>query len=318
VLELAGHDEQALTVYAALLEANPTLYWVEDRQASILTRLKRYDEARALREKQLARSPGERQSYADLARIYTLQGREADYLTWLRSRLEKYPAEPTLQSVLLDEYAHRQRAPEGWAYLHEVMDRHQNDRKALEAYGDTLTGAGRAAEAADVWGRLARLNPKDLEIQTEYADRLTACGRQDEAIRVFQQQVARADISAASRTELRQLWAQRLEQQGKLGDAITQYREIVKAMPNNYEAIAALVRLFRVTNRNEELITTCLDLLKQSNYPAALRVQLFNALGASYEQLNNREVARQNYRQALLLDAKNRVATEGLRRVGTN
>jgi tetratricopeptide (TPR) repeat protein len=318
VLELTGKDSEALKVYASLLETNPDLHWVEDRQANILTRLKRYDEARALRARLIARVPQDRQRYADLARIYALQGRPDEYLTWLKTRVEQTPGQSALLQAMVDEYARQKRTDEGWALLHAVMSRHQNDRQILNAYAELLAGNGRGPDATDVLGRLAALSPKDLDAQAEYADSLIASGRNVEAMRVFQQQVARTDISEAERAQMRQLWAQRLDQQGKAADAIAQYREIVKAQPRNYEAISALLRLLRTAGQRDDLIAVCLDLLKQPGYPPALRAQLLDATGEAYEQQNNRAAARLQFRQALQINTKDRTAMEGLRRIGEN
>jgi tetratricopeptide (TPR) repeat protein len=317
-LELQGKDEQAYMVYVALLQANPDLHWVEDRQATILTRLKRYDEARAMREKQLLRNQDDAQVYADIARIYNLQGKPGGYLAWLKTRAEKKSAQPALLGAIVDEYTRQGKADAGWDYLRELISRHQDDTASLAAYAEVLVRGRRVADVADVRGRLAALNPKDIEAQTEYADSLNACGRKIEAAQVFQTQVARADLPLRDRMALRQLWAQRLEQEGNTIDAISQYQAIARAQPQNIEAVSALVRLLRSAQKPDALIVACTELVKQPQCPPVVRTRLLDTIGLTYEQQNNRGSARIQYRQALQIDPNDRAATEGLKRVGEN
>ncbi len=316
-LELRGKDDRALKIYAALLQADPTLRWVEERQANIMTRLKRYDDARALREKQIARNPNDMQGYADLSRIYAAQGKSEDYIAWLKTRADKKPGQTVVLSALIDEYTRQPKADAGWAYLRDFTNRHQNDLGVLDAYAKALDRHGRTSDAADVRGRIAALNPKNIPAQEDYIDSLFASGRKDEAAKVLQTQIARTDLTVQDRIELRQMWAQQLEQEGNTKDAIVQYQEIATAQPQNIEAVSALIRLLRASGNRDALIAACADLLKQPGRPSILRTQLLDTMGLAYEQQNKPDAARVEYTQALQIDPQDKPAKEGLTRIGT-
>ncbi len=315
-LEAARLYDRALGVYADLHRADPTLAWVEDRQAVVLTILKRYDEARAIREQEVAHNPGSAQAYADLAHIYELQGRSADYLAWLQPRVERSPDDPTLLEALLAAYADEKQPDAGWTALKAMADRHTSDVKVLKAYATVLQRNGRTADYVSATRRIATLSPNDIAAQVEAADALMANGQKAEALAVFKTQIARADLTTAQRLELRRYYAQRLQAQGDVAELTGVYRAILADDPEDAQALTSLVSTLSVAGRYDELVAACTDQLKRPGVPPAMRARLMSCIGAAYEKQNKAAAALAQYRDALKASPDDPVAKEAVKRLG--
>ena len=316
--ELQGKDEKALAAYETLIKADPTAYWVEDRRALCLIRLKRYPEARALYEKEIARVPENFQPYADLSRVYGLEGRQEAYLPWLKARLETTPANRTLQTVVLDEHIRLKREAEGWAYLKAlVMEKNRAKRPVLETFSSLLVQRSKRAEALDVYRVIAAQNPKDLDVQNTLAEQLFAGDdkARDEAIKIYETQIARADLSVAERLGLRRKLADKLEAVKRTEDAIAQCRAILKEQPGEFNTSMVLSRLLTAAGRWPEAVTVLLNQSQKKDYPVPVRATILNTVAGLYEKNGKKTDAIGQYRETLRLDPNNADATAALKRL---
>lgn len=315
-LRQAGRDADSLEVYDTILKSDPHLSWASDYKAVALIHLKRYPEARALYAAQLDRNPQNRQTYADLANVYKEEGKPDDYLTWLQPRFEKTPANPVLMAVVLDEFVRMKRADAGYAYLKEVADRHKTQRAVLDAYASLLAERGKRAEAVEIYRQIAALAPKDLAAQLMLADQLDMNTRKDEAAKIYQALIARPDLPADQRLNIRRRFAQRSVLQGDREEAIRQYLEVVKANPKDFEATAELALTLVAAHRENEAVPYYRKLTTETAYPPEVRADIFSKLGDIYAQQNHKPEAIAQYREAQKLNANDPAAAQGLKRLG--
>ena len=315
-LRQAGRDADAIEVYDAISKNDPLLFWVYDYKALALIHLKRFPEARALYVTQLNKSPQNRQTYADLANVYKEEGKPDDFLNWLQPRFAKTPANSVLMAVVLDEFIRQKRADAGYAALKEVVDQHKTQRPVLQSYAALLSERGKRTESVGVYRQIAALAPKDLIAQITLAEQLDADTQKEEASKIYRALVARPELSAEERLNLRRKFAQRSVLQGDRDEAIRQYQEVVKANPKDFEATSELAMVLAVSNRENEAIPYYVKLSMETGYPAVVRADLFSKLGDIYARQNRKPEAIANYREALKLNANDPAATEGLKRLG--
>jgi tetratricopeptide (TPR) repeat protein len=315
-LRQAGRDSEALDVYDAIVKVDPALFWVYDYKAIALIHLKRFPEARALYVSQLDKHGQIRQTYADLANVYKEEGKPDDYLTWLQPRFEKFPSNPVLMSVVLDEFMRRQRNDAGFAYLKGIVAQHKAQRPALDAYATLLSERGKRAEAIDVYRQIAALAPKDLPAQVTLAEQLDMNSKKEEAAKIYQALIARPDQTADQRLILRRKFAQRSVLQGDPEEAIRQYQEVVKANPKDFEATSELALTLAASHREEEAIPYYRKLALETAYPAGVRADILSKLGDIYARQNHKPEAIVQYREALKLNSRDPAALEGLKRLG--
>lgn len=315
-LEQSGNNAKALEVYNTLLQGDPKLRWAEDKKATVLVRLKRFPEARAIREKAVLRNPDDLQSYADLAQTYEAEGKSAAYLVWLQLRVEKNLARRTQLNALLDAYQRQQKAAEGWTYLKALMEKHKNERQAQEAYADVLTSHNRGNEAIEVRRQIAERYPNDLQAQFSLIDSLDLASRKEEASRLYETLIARPGNTPETIIGLRRQNAQRLETQGSIPEAILQYRAITKIAPKDVDSQLAQARLLRVAGRDAEAIPLYENLMLDPTFAApVIRARTLVLIADIYEKIGKKPDAAARYRDALKLDATNLDASVGLKRV---
>lgn len=314
--EQAGKDEKALATYDALLKVDANAHWAEDKKATVLSRLKRYPEAQAIYVKELDRNPDSYQTYADLARIYQLEGRADAYLAWLQARLDKTPARTNLMAAVVDAYTQQKREDAGWAYVRGMVDRHKTERPVLEAYAGLLSRRERRPEALEVYRQIAALSPNDLDAQTNVADQLDLNGKKEEGNQIYLDLIARPAVKADERLGLRRILASRYVQQGKMVEAIAQLQEIRKTNPNDFLATEAQAQALSSLGRDQEAVPLFASLLKQTDYPPAVRAQIHDAIGGIYEKQGRKTDALGEYREALKLNPDDPKAAQGLKRLG--
>ncbi len=315
-LEQSGNNAKALEVYNTLLQGDPKLRWAEDKKATVLVRLKRYPEARALREKAVNRNPDDLQSYADLAQTYDAEGKSATYLAWLQPRVEKNLAHRAQLNALLAAYQRQQKAAEGWTYLKALMAKHQNERPAQEAYADVLASHNLGNEAIEVRRQISQRYPNDLQAQFSLIDSLDAASRKEEASKLYETLIARPGNTAETLIGLRRQNAQRLETQGSIPEAILQYQAITKIAPKDVDAQLAQARLLRVAGRDAEAIPLYENLMLDPTFAAPVtRARTLVLIADIYEKIGKKSDAAARYRDALKLDPTNLDASVGLKRV---
>jgi tetratricopeptide (TPR) repeat protein len=312
IYEQAGKDSKALAAYDALLKADPHATWVNKRRAIVLTRLKRYGEARALYVQMLDRNPEDPQTYADLAEVYRQEGTPDAYLAWLQPRFEKQPASRTLMDAVLAEYTRQKREEAGWDDLRAVVARSKPGRPTQEAYASLLTEHGKRDEAVQVYRQIATQDPNNANTQIEVLNQLESLGDPVAATQFNEVLVARTDLPAMAHAYLRRRLAERYVQTGKMAEAIAQYRQVIKEDPKDFAAVSALASLLTTTGHESEV----LPFTQEATYPPQLRAQILVLLGGSYEKRGDKTDAIGQYREALKLNPENLEASAGLKRLG--
>lgn len=315
-LEAAGKDDRAYEVYVALGEADRSLNWVEDRKAIVLARLKRYPEARALREAQIERAPDQSQPYADLGRLYREEGRPEAFLAWLQARIQHLPAQSTPMVALLNAEADQKQEEAGWKFLQGVAAQHPGERPVQEAYARVMAQRGRVPEAVAIYRQTAQQNPTDDAPFQTLIGLLDGAGKKEEANGEYAARAALPGLANAQRVTLRRELATRLLNQNRLPEAIAQYQEILKLAHDDVNAQVLLAQTLAKNNQKAEAVTAYLQALALPDCPPDTRVYCLAELGSLYEQQGKKADALSRYREALKLDPQYPQAAQGLKRLG--
>ncbi len=315
-LRQAGRDAEAIEIYDLIAKNDSRLMWVLDYKAIALIHLKRFPEAKALYVVQLDKSPQNRQTYADLANVYKEEGKPDEFLPWLQPRFEKTPANPVLMGVVLDEFTRQKHAEAGYAYLKGIVEQHKTQRPVLDTYATFLAGRGKRAEAIEVYRQIASLAPKDVTAQLMLADEFDMNLQKDEAAKIYQTLLARADLPADQKLNIRRRFAQRCVLQGDQDEAIRQYQEVVKASPNDFEAMSELAQTLTVSHRENEAVPYYQKLTTEKAYPPEVRADIFSKLGDIFALQNRKPEAITQYHEAQKLNARDPAAAQGLKRLG--
>lgn len=313
--ELLGDNAKALAVYDALLKADPNAHWAKDKKAVCLRRLKRYAEAQTIYEKEIERNPEGAQTYADLAQVYTEQGKADAFLMWMQAKYEKSPANFTLMSVVYDTLAQKQGEPAARAYLRGVLEKNKGERRIAETLAMLLVRRGHRDEAVEIYRQVAAQNPKDLQAQTMLAQQLYAGDKKDDAIKLYEALVARTDLTPMEIPPLRRQLIDWYVVAGKKEAAIAQCQELLKANPNDFTAGMGMAQLLTDLNRDAEALPVLTSLTKLMNYPPVVRAQAVMRIAAIYEKQGRKADAITQYREVLRLDADNATADQALKRL---
>ncbi|CEK12493.1 tetratricopeptide repeat protein [Chthonomonas calidirosea] len=297
-LEQSGQDEQALGVYQQLYKVNPTLVWVLDKEATVLTRLKRYPEAVALREQQIAAAPNNPQAYADLIHLYALEGKPEECLAWLQAKAQQQPDNASLLTALLDQYDALKRHQEGISYLQGLVSAHPKNAVAL-ACMQALQSHGLKKEALDMMAQVAQKAPTDASIQESYAAMLSDNGDKKAAIAVYQKFLQQPNIPMAEQLQMRQLLAQQLQSMGDLAGAQEQYEQILKESPNDTQSLLNLITLWKGQGKLDQIIAFCTNFVAQPGLSQMQRAWTYTYLGQAFQQQKNIAEARAQYQAAL-------------------
>lgn len=294
----AGNDSHALALYDSLLKANPKDIKLLDKKAIVLTRLKRYPESIAVREKIVDAQPEVYQAYADLSNLYTLENRPEAYRQWLGSRVEKDPGNLAAMAALVDAYAQQKLEEDGWKLVRGIVQKHKGDPEVQQAYVNVLLQHKRVEEAIGAQREVAQSRPNDLDTHIKLADMLADSGNPGESNKVFVTMSESADVPLPTRLKARRVLAQRLERQGKLEDAIQQYKAIVKAEPGDMTSTFALGRVLIQAGHDQEAIAYYTEHAGEAKMPAPFRAYYLVRLGSVYEKQGHKDEALRQYREA--------------------
>ncbi len=293
----AGNDSRALVLYDALLKANPKDIQLLDKKANALTRLKRYPESIAVREKIVDAQPEVYQGYAALLNLYTLENRPEAYRQWLGSRVEKDPGNLPAMAALVDAYEQQKMDDEGWKLVRGIVQKHRSDPEVQQTFVNVLSQHNRMEEAIGVQREMAHLRPNDLDAHIKLADLLAGSGNPGESNKVFLTMSDDANVSLAIRTQARRVLAKRLENQVKLEDAIEQYKAVVKAEPGDLTSTFALGRLLIQMGHDQEAIAYYTEHAGETKSPL-LRAYYLVRLGGIYEKQGHKDEALKQYHEA--------------------
>ncbi len=313
--EQTGKDEKALATYNTLLKADPKQTWIPGKQAQVFVRLKRWNEARALLEKEIALRPDDYQVYADVGRVYTEEGKPDGYLDFLKTELAKFPFRRTLMAVTLDQYVLRKQEEAGWTLLRDLADTHSKEKIVLQAYATLLSERKKNAEALGVWRKLAALNPKDVAAQTELIAQLDRNNLADEATKLLEALNDRADITAEQKRPLRSQLAARYVLQNRKDEAVKLYEKVIKQAPDDAESTAELANLYVTLGREADAIPLYRNLRDRTSYPPNVRAQIAVRAGELLEKQGKKGEALTEYKTARRLDPKAQNADDAIKRL---
>ena len=298
-----------------LLKSDPKLTWIPGRQAQILVRLKRWNEARALLEKQLASHLDDYQAYADLGRVYAEEGKPDGYLDYLKAQLEKFPFRRTLMAVTLDQYVIRKQEEAGWTLLRETADKHGKERIVLEAYARLLADRKKSAESLGIWRKIAAIAPKDIPAQTELIAQLDRNNFADEATKLLESLDQRADLTAEQKRPLRSQLAARYVQANRKEDAVKLYQTVIKQAPDDVESTSELANLYVTLGREADAIPLYRNLRERTSYPPNVRAQIAVRAAELLEKQGKKAEALTEYKAAMRLDPNAQNAVEAIKRL---
>lgn len=308
----AGRDEDAIRVYDELVQTDPRAGWARDQKAAVLTHMRRFDDARALYEDQLAQSPQNRQLYADVAFVFQAEGKPDAFLDWAVPRLAKAPANGTLMSVIVDEAIRQKKEEYGWTLLRDSAAKHKAQRAVLEATAAVMEQRGRKDDAVALYRQIASQYPNDLTAQAALADGLFAAGRKDEAAKVYTGMIERPDIGQSQKLSVRRQFARTCVEQGNPAEAVVQLQEIVKADPADFDSAARLALLLEAAGRVTDAMPILENLANHEGYDAAVRAQVRSKLGSLYLKTGDKTQAAAQFKKALELNPKDKAAQAGL------
>ena len=314
-LELTRDDARALAVYDALLKATPDDPLTLDKKAVVLTRLKRYDDALAVRQRLVVRTPREYQSYANVGYLYTLKGQPDAYRQWLIARAQATPAQLPAQAALIDAFVQQKKEDEGWQTLRGIVAKHPADPDVQEAYIAVLAQHNRMADALALRRQIAKDYPAELEAQTRLNGLLLANGSIDEADALLTTYVARPGLSAATRLQARNVLAQQLAAHDKTEPAIAQYRQILQAAPRDFAATLALGRLYIAAGRAPDALALYETNAQEEKSPPVLRAYFLTLAGDINARQGQTGQAQEHYQRALRLNPQSKEAAQALQKM---
>jgi tetratricopeptide (TPR) repeat protein len=316
-LEQSHDDIHALALYNAQLKMQPDSVSLLDKKAGVLIRLKRYAEARAVREKIVDRQPTEYQAYANIGYLYELEGKPELYRQWLTARVAQSPTLLPAMAALVDAYVKQKQEEEGWKVVRGIVQKHRDDVDVQETFVSVLSQHKHLSEAIEIRRQIARQNPKDLEMQTRLADLLIADGQKDEADKWLSAYVERADIPIQTRLQARRILAKQLGAEGKNTEAIVQYQRIVQADLNDLSSVISLGRLLVQSGRDDDAARLYSDQVKRENVPPFVIAHFLTLIGDIYVKQGRKSEAKAQYEKALRLNPQNKDAALGMQRLAS-
>ncbi len=313
-------DDKALAIYDALYKTNPTQGWVQDARAACLINLHRNKDAEGVYVQMIDRNPkAGRQTYADLARTYELEGKADAFLGFIKPRFEKDPSNSTVMGVVYDEFVRQKKEKEGQAYISGVIEKPNPFRRnLLLSYANLLQINKHNAESLDVYRRIAKENPKDISAWVGLADELDFNGMHDDANQIYVDQIARTDLKPDDKFTLQYKLATRYFQQNKLKDARAAFQDLFNHHRVNYDVAMRLGDLIEKTGTNDEAIAFYTSLLGIQTYIPQVRLDIHNRLGNIYEKTNKPADAITQFNEALKLDKDDAIANAHLKKLQVN
>ncbi len=315
VYETTGKDDKALATYNTILKADANAKWAIGKKAAVLVRLKRFDEARGIYETTLDQNPDDIQTVSDISRLYTLEKRDSAYLDWLKTRLDKTPASRALTSYVIGEFIRQKKEEEGWETLKSVSTKYKELRNVQEVYASTLQGHGRVAQAIPILQAVADKNKKDLEAQVAVTDALEQNKQFDEATVKLEALLKSTNYTESGLDIVRRRLAERYVVQKKNAQAITLYQSLYSRTPADIGTATTLVDLLDKEGRDRESVPVLISLLQFKGFPDSIKGTIRSKLGSIYEKIGNKTEAEAQFREALKVNAQDKIAQDGLKRL---
>jgi tetratricopeptide (TPR) repeat protein len=313
--ERTGRTEEALSAYRDALKADPNARWALEREGVVLSRLKRYPEARAALERRVDLALEDPQAYADLAEAYRLEGNPDGYLAWLKARLESRPA-AALLTAIVDVYAARGHEDEGLKLLYDWADAHKTDRRYLKSYATALMQRRLRTRAIEVYRELLAHYPADVDAAVSLVSLLDLDGRLAAGNEVYEALLTQPGLTVTQRSGVRQRLVPRLIRLNRSGDVIKLLEEGYRADPQDLRTAIDLARRLNGAGRTEEAIGIYRNIAGRKGVADPVRALMLTELGDIYQKQGRKQDAVAAYRKALELAPGTADAATGLRRLG--
>jgi tetratricopeptide (TPR) repeat protein len=314
--ELAQQDEKASNYYRRYLALQPKEIWVRSRITTILTRMKRYAEARALYEQLIEEQPGNQQFYADLAQNYVLEDRRPAFLQWVQNRLEKRPEDFTLLSVVYEETEKQKGTENALKYLNDFLTKRKASRKIQENGIDLLRNVFRFDQALALAQELVSRYPNDAIAHQNLIELLDTAGKTEDATKHLITLTQRKDFIADIRVGFVRQLGMRYAKAKDMEKALPLLFEVVKARADDYQALSIITPLLQEKGREEELIPVYGNILKHAAFPTTVQAEARKRLAGIYEKRGNKQEAIALLKAALNLTPDDAAIRESLKRLG--
>ncbi len=297
--EAAGQWNAALGDYTKLYNAEPQMYWILDKKASMLTHLKRYDEAVKVRLQQLKLHPDSLQTYADLQHIYALEGNATGFITFLTNDIATAPANSTALEAMINYYTSMHQGTQAKQFMTAYEQAHATNVPALLALQGAESASGDLTDALTLMRKIAKDNPTSIDVQNRYISVLDGQGQKLRANDVLTSLIANPQVSPSERYALKVQLAQRLGVQGNINGAVAIYTKLLQSSPTDGSVLHSLATLYNANGRVADMIKLCETTLKLPGISPALRAESETMLASGYFEQHNMAEAKEHYMLAL-------------------
>ncbi len=313
--EATGDWNDALAEYTALYKAEPQMYWILDKKASVLTHLKRYDDAFKVRLDQLKLHPDSLQTYADIENIYSLQGKPTDFVNFLNGTISGSPSNVTAIQAMLNFYTAQHDSIKATEFETAFQTTYAGNLQAMLALQGAEASSGDKAGSFALMSKIAVENPANVDVQDRYAALLDAQGKKLQANAVIDAMIANRAIAPSERYALKSQLAQRLGTQGNINGAVAIYTKLLQSNPSDGAVLHSLAVLYNANGRVADMIALCETTLGRPAISAPLRAEAETMLASGYFEQHNMAEARAHYLLALKAVPGYGPAFAGLNRV---
>jgi tetratricopeptide (TPR) repeat protein len=223
--------------------------------------------------------PKDSESFSMLARLYRVSHDEASAEGAYRAILQLDPNDDDALSGLAAVYADRGDLPNAIAMLKQAADKNP-DARTIVTLAEFYEQNHEYSNAADTWQKALALTNDNVKVQRQYAADLRAAGRNDEALKAFQQ-------LAADDPKNVELHLRLVEILGQKRDFAGAREELAKAraVDNSIEVRFADAELLDAEGKTAQAITALEGILaetKKAQYTdpeRAQRMQTLESLG---------------------------------------
>ena len=167
----SGHKRQATEVFKKLAEIDPSDLKVRYKFAEFLEREGKVEEAVA--------------EYVGIADEFINKGLVAEAIQIMEKGLRIDNASRLWRTKLAQAAILQGHHDKAIQLLEEVREQHPRDVELLSRLGEAYMGAGRAAEAETLFGRLTELEPDNADHASRLAELAIAQGNCDRALEIF-------------------------------------------------------------------------------------------------------------------------------------
>jgi len=197
VHRLEGRQEEALEAVGLALEQDPNLpeaylalgeLWLEEatRRGDTVSA----DKAVAALESAVKMNPSSGRAALELGRAYLVVGEEARGFAELQRASEATPVQAEAHRLLGDLYRARDNDAEAVTAYHVFLRLRGDSPAVLDRLGDTYTDLGNPSQAAEIYSRLAALEPRRITPLVKTARALLEAGKSVSAASVCRRGLA--------------------------------------------------------------------------------------------------------------------------------